>query len=54
MELACFRVDSRISAVQVGEPLGHGGDSVTNCASLDRFTLLAAFAVSEAKDKEVA
>jgi hypothetical protein len=54
MELACFRVDSRIWAVQVGEPLGHGSDSVTNCASSDRFTLLAAFAVSEAEDKEVA
>jgi hypothetical protein len=54
MELACFRVDSRIWAVQVGEPLGHGGDSITNCASSDRFTLLAAFAVLETKDKEVA
>jgi hypothetical protein len=54
MELSCFWVDSRIWAVQVGEPLGHDGDSVTNCASLDRLTLLAAFAVSEAEDKEVA
>jgi hypothetical protein len=54
MELSCFRVDSRIWAVQVGEPLGHGGDSVTNCASSDRLTLLAALLVSEAEDKEVA
>jgi hypothetical protein len=29
MELSCFWVDLRIWAVQVGEPLGHGGDSVT-------------------------
>jgi hypothetical protein len=54
MELSCFRVDSRIWAVQVGEPLGHGGDSVTNCASSDRLTLLSAFAVSESEDQEVA
>jgi hypothetical protein len=54
MELSCSRVDSRIWAVQVGEPLGHGGDSVTNCARSDRLTLLAAFAVSEAEDEEVA
>jgi hypothetical protein len=54
MELSCSRVDSPIWVVQVGEPLGHGGDSVTNCASSDRLTLLAAFVVSEAKDEEVA
>jgi hypothetical protein len=54
MELSCFWVDSRIWVVKVGEPLGHGGDSVTNCASSDRLTLLSAFAVSEAKDQEVA
>jgi hypothetical protein len=51
MELSCSWVDLRIWTVQVGEPLGHGGDSVTNCASSDRFTLLAVFAVSEAEEE---
>jgi hypothetical protein len=54
MEFACFRVDSRIWAVQVGEPLGDGSDGVTNCASSDRFTLLASFTVAESEDQEVA
>jgi hypothetical protein len=54
MELSCFRVDSRIWAVQVGEPLGDGSDGVTNCARSDRLTLLASFAVSQPKDQEVA
>jgi hypothetical protein len=54
MELSCFWVDSQIWAVQVGEPLGHSGDSIMNCASSDRLTLLSAFAVSEAEYQEVA
>jgi hypothetical protein len=54
MKLSCFWVDTRIWAVQVGEPLGHGGDSVTNCASSDRLTLLSAFVASEVKHQEVA
>jgi hypothetical protein len=49
MELSCFRVDWRIWAVQVSEPLGIGGDSVRNCARSDRLTLLAFFAVSESE-----
>jgi hypothetical protein len=54
MELSCFWVDLRIWAVHVGEPLGDGRDGLTNCARSDRLTLLASFAVSQAKDQEVA
>jgi hypothetical protein len=54
IELPCVRVDSRIWAVQVGEPLGDGREGITYRASPHRSTLLSSFAVAEAKDEEVA
>lgn len=53
MQLFCVRQVSGIRSTQVGKPLPHGCEGVTNCASSHRVTLLAAGSIAGCEDKEV-